>query len=525
MKFVKFKGNYIIIPSIIIYAFFVNWISANLGVMPIDTFGFFDTGFNILKNKLPIRDFWIFTGIIVDYFQALFFWLFGETWKSYVFHACILNIIVSLTFYFFLQELKLNKIYSFFYVISFATLCYPVSGTPFAYLHSYIFSLISIFLICILLKKNNPVMWCFLPVLFFLAFFSMQTPSVYIILILSFFSFYHFFSKKDYKSLKYFILSCIGCIFFLFFYLFLSKTPLENFILQYFLFPISLGSERILNDPTAYVSLKDKISFKGLVLDFKFVHIFLFSIVGLTIKQFYTQNQNKLSIYNLIIILSSFAFLFSQLVTANQIYIFSLIPILSSVLHCNIEKMKFSKYLKVLIIILVCFVTTKYHLRYNIERKFLDLEKINKKEIQNAGILDSKMNNLKWITPYHEPKEELLFLKNSIDYLKKDKRRKTLITHYHFISTLLDEDLNILNRWYLFGNDTHPTETHKYFQFYQNMVNKNIDDNEVQVIYLLSQKDEIPFDNIKNYFTEKCFKNKIIVENRFSSHEIIKCKK
>ena len=58
-----------------------------------------------------------------------------------------------------------------------------------------------------------------------------------------------------------------------------------------------------------------------------------------------------------------------------------------------------------------------------------------------------------------------------------------------------------------------------------NMINKNIEDNQVQVIYLLSQQDEILFDNIKNYFTEKCFENKIIVENRFSSHEIIKCKK
>ena len=102
-------------------------------------------------------------------------------------------------------------------------------------------------------------------------------------------------------------------------------------------------------------------------------------------------------------------------------------------------------------------------------------------------------------------KEELLFLKNSINYLKQDKRKKTLITHYHFISTILDEDLNILNRWYLFGNDTHPTETHKYFPFYKNMINKNIEDNQVQVIYLLSQQDEILFDNIKNYFTEKCF--------------------
>ena len=59
--------------SLAVYAFLVNWVSGNTGVMPIDTFGFFDTGFSILKNKLPIRDFWIFTGLVVDYFQALFF--------------------------------------------------------------------------------------------------------------------------------------------------------------------------------------------------------------------------------------------------------------------------------------------------------------------------------------------------------------------------------------------------------------------------------------------------------------------
>ena len=47
-----------------VYAFIVNWVSGNTGVMAIDTFGFFDTGFSILKNKLPIRDFWIFTGLV-----------------------------------------------------------------------------------------------------------------------------------------------------------------------------------------------------------------------------------------------------------------------------------------------------------------------------------------------------------------------------------------------------------------------------------------------------------------------------
>ena len=68
--------NYLGIFLLTIYAFWINWFSANVGIMPIDTFAFFDTGFSILKNKLPIRDFWIFTGLVVDYLQALFFLIF-----------------------------------------------------------------------------------------------------------------------------------------------------------------------------------------------------------------------------------------------------------------------------------------------------------------------------------------------------------------------------------------------------------------------------------------------------------------
>ena len=69
--------------------------------MAIDTFAFFDTGLVYFKEQIPMRDFWVFTGVAVDYFQALFFMIFGETWKSYVIHACLINIFASLSFYFF----------------------------------------------------------------------------------------------------------------------------------------------------------------------------------------------------------------------------------------------------------------------------------------------------------------------------------------------------------------------------------------------------------------------------------------
>ena len=58
-----FNFNFLATAFITFYAFAINWMSGNLGVMPIDTFGFFDSGTSILHNKLPIRDFWVFTGI------------------------------------------------------------------------------------------------------------------------------------------------------------------------------------------------------------------------------------------------------------------------------------------------------------------------------------------------------------------------------------------------------------------------------------------------------------------------------
>ncbi len=521
----KISLNYLLVLIIAIYSFYINWTSANVGVMAIDTFAFFDTGFSILKNKLPIRDFWIFTGLFVDYLQAFFFLVFGKTWSSYIFHASFFNIVGSLGFYFFLRQLDLNKFFSFLYALSFATLCYPVSGTPFAYLHSYILSLISIFVLCIAIKKTNLNLWFILPIICFLAFFSMQTPSAYIILIIIFFSFYFFIKNKNFKSFKMFLFGGVISILFLFFYIFITKTPIENFLYQYFLFPLSIGEERILSNSGAYVSLIDQINFKRLIVDFKFIHVFYFPLIFLTAKMFLEKKgENYLKILNIIIILSIFAFMFNQIVTANQVYIFSLIPIIASILHINLNRIRAYYFFILLIFLVLSFVTTKYHHRYNVDRKFLDLENIDKSKAINAEIISKKMKHLKWITPYDNPQKELTLLKNAVEHLRKDGRQKILITHYQFISTVLNEDLNLLNRWYLWGNDTHPTETHKHFFFYKKMVNKNIKENNIQVIYLLGQKKEILFKHVKNYFTEKCFKSKTLVRNRFSSHEIVDCK-
>ena len=352
----------------------------------------------------------------------------------------------------------------------------------------------------------------------------MQTPSAYILLILLFFTVYYFLKERDFKNFKFFLYGSITSNLLFFFFLFLSKTPIMNFIYQYILFPITIGEGRISSEETAYIGLLDQLNLKRIFGEFKFIHFFLIPLIFLSLKNLKKNNKN-LNILNFIIIFSTFAFFFNQLITANQIYIFSLIPVLAAVLHVNLNNLKIDPKIFYMILFVVLFASIKYHLRFNIDRKFHDLENIDKSNAILANSINENFKNLKWVSKFDQPKNELKVIKEAMQVIDNDKREKTLITHYQFISTFLDKPLNTLNRWYLWDNNTHPTENHKYFKVYKSLVDNNIKKNKIKVVYLLGQKNEINFKNVKYYFTDTCFKSKTIIPNRFSMHEIVKCKK
>ena len=513
-----------ILLSILIYSYLINWYSGNIGVIPIDSFGFLDTGYSIINGHLPIRDFWIFTGLLVDYMEAAFLYTFGNNWNSHLAHSSFMNIVATMCLYFFLKEYNLKLSSITFYCLCFATLCYPLSGTPFAYIHAYIFSLIAIFNLLIAIKKKNNILWFSFPYICLFAFLSMQTPTAYILIILFGVLIFYFFKDKNFENLRYFILGCISSISFFLLFLFLTKTPITNFVYQYILFPISIGEGRIVSKDIAYISLIDQLNLKRLIGEFKFIHVFLIPLIFYSLKQIKKNNRNR-NILNFTIISSVLAFFFNQLITANQIYIFSLIPIIAAVLHLNLENSKINSKIFYLVFFVVLFVTIKFHFRYNVERKFHDLEYIDKSNAIYANKINKNFKNLRWISKFDNPKNELLIIKQAIDIIGNDERDKTLITHYQFMSTILEEPLNILNRWYLWDNNTHPTENHKYFDNYKFLVNKNIKKNNIKVIYLLGQENEIKFENVKNYFTDTCFESKTLIQNRFSSHKLVNCKK
>ena len=102
----KIKNNtkFIYLILISFYSFFINFYYADFGVFPIDTFLHYDAGYRILKNELPVKDFWIVTGFLVDFLQAFFFKVFGVSWISYKIHSSIFNLVISIfSFYFFFK--------------------------------------------------------------------------------------------------------------------------------------------------------------------------------------------------------------------------------------------------------------------------------------------------------------------------------------------------------------------------------------------------------------------------------------
>ena len=159
-----------------------------------------------------IKNYWIISGPLVDYFQAIFFYLFGVNWQSYVLHASLINAILTLATFFVLRNFNLNIYYSFFYSLFFSILAYPTSGTPFVDHHSAFFSLLGIYTLILGIKTEKKIFWILLPVFFVFGFLSKQVPSSYIILsailVLSVFS----LIKKKYYWFKYSLLSFIFLI-------------------------------------------------------------------------------------------------------------------------------------------------------------------------------------------------------------------------------------------------------------------------------------------------------------------------
>jgi len=496
----------------------INQYYGNKGVFPVDSFSHFDTGFRILLGEHPFKDYWIVSGPFVDYLQSIFFYFFGINWQIYVFHASLINAILSIATFLVLINFRLNLYYSFFYALFFSILAYPTSGTPFVDHHSAFLSLLGVYCLILGIEKEERKYWIMLPIFFIFAFLSKQVPAAYIILSAIFVLLIYSISKGKYFWIKYSFSSFFVTIVLLLIFFKTQSISIYSFLEQYIYYPQTIASDRfdIFN-----------LTFNGIVGQFKFVYIAIAPLFFINLKKFiwgknYLKNNN--SYHFLILFLLTFSLIFHQLLTRNQIFIFFLIPILFafSDINFSIFKKNKNKLISLVLISICLFATIKYHIRFNENRKFHELNNVNFKLFENAKKIDKIFFGLKWITPKYknEPSEEIALINEIKLYLLNDERRKMLMTNYSIFSVILNQKLYSPSRWFIFDGTDYPLEGNKYFASYKNLLIKIIKDNKIEVIYTI---DPVESSLVYTYLDRSCFKENEI-SNILNSFEIKQCR-
>ena len=107
----KIKNNNLSLISsfIILFLFSIifNQYYGYIGILPIDSFLIFNSGYDLMNGYYPFKDYWTIKEPFIDLLQAIFFKIFGVSWFSYVLHASIFNCIITICTFFLFQKLDI----------------------------------------------------------------------------------------------------------------------------------------------------------------------------------------------------------------------------------------------------------------------------------------------------------------------------------------------------------------------------------------------------------------------------------
>ena len=134
----------------------------------------------------------------------------------------------------------------------------------------------------------------------------------------------------------------------------------------------------------------------------------------------------------------------------------------------------------------------------------MDLRNVNMREAVDAQILDSKLRGLKWISCLqpNNPKKEISQLLEVIDIIKKDKRNKSIITDYQFISVILSlYDFSPSQLWFINHVVLEKKES-KHFKKYKQLFINQLKENKIKIVYVIK-----PFWQSNEVFEEGLSKN------------------
>ena len=505
-KLNKIKKYFFYILILSSSALFFTFSYGYKGVFPIDSFLIYDAGYKIFNGYHPFKDYWSITGPILDYFQFFFFKLFGINWFSYVLHAATINLLLTILVFYFFLKLGLNKNYSILYSLSSSILAYPSVGTPFMDHHAVIFSLISLIYLILAIKLEKNIYWFVLPVLLLISFLSKQIPSSYLLILFFIAIFIHFFliSARKTDILLYLSASSILSLIIIAFVFYANQIPFKNFLIQYINYPIGIGETR---------SSNISFNFNNVISQFKFIH---FSILPLIFVLFIILKKTKKSFEIkkdiLIIILSissTLIFIYSQILTKNQILIFFLIPFVLGMSHYFLKKYYENKIIISFLILVLIFSTSKYHLRFNVDKKFMELSNVDLNLAINAESLDNSIKGLKWITPNYrsDPIIEINLLSELKKSILDDGTKKIVITDYQILPSIVKINNTSPNKWFDFLSV--PKEGDIFYEIYKDFFIRKLKEQNIETIYLTGNHEVFLVNILKKGCYEKELINKI----------------
>lgn len=534
--------NFLITTS---FSFVVNLYFGFSGIHPLDDFLNFNCGYRILSGDIPYQSYYSITGSFLCILQAYFYEYFGINWLSFVAHASIFNLVLSVVLFFFLKKFKTPNYIILLLCFSISMLGYPNNGVPGVDHHSWIMSICSFLMFYAGMYFKEYKFIILSVILLFFAFLTKQVPAAYFLLLI--FSIYIFFFIKDKKFYFFYtiILTVCFCIFILLLFFYLNSIDLKIFINQHFLLAIKLGASRFENVNFAF--LREKISsiyfviflIFPLMINFYFFYkknknFFIKEIVTLDfyicfglificfIYELHTNNSAMTFLMLPVIIFFIFKIennlIFTKKFNLNYIYFFLILlclfkliqykPIyffisLPLVIYLNKLK-KNSLKIKNFLFIYLIFSTIYYFDTSIVSRKYKDLDNKHEQIIFKGDKINYRFDNLKWNTSYKLSEAvETEYIFNLKKLLKKINRRFILISDYQIFNILLEyKDYSPVKYWHT--NVSYPGKNSEYRKEFEIFFKNKILENYIGYI-IIDSRASVFTENIEDFkFLKKC---------------------
>jgi len=200
--------------------------------------------------------------------------------------------------------------------------------------------------------------------------------------------------------------------------------------------------------------------------------------------------------------------MFHQTLTKNQTFIFFLIPfnIIFGIYFLEQTSLKKKNIIFVTLFFITLFLVTKYHLRFNENRKFHELNNIDFNNTIPAELIDQRLKSLNWISPnFKEPREEIELVKFLVKTIEDDKKNVMLITNYLFFDSIVAKKLNSPSRTY--DSISFPSKDNKYYNSYREIFINKLKTKEIKSIYVFDgvriSQEQINY--VTHYVSKNCF--------------------